>query len=29
MQTFRCFVRKNRKEKAFYAVCIDLNLIDI
>jgi hypothetical protein len=28
MHTFRCFVRKSRKERAFYAVCIDLNLID-
>jgi hypothetical protein len=28
MQTFRCFVRENRNEKAFDAVCIDLNLID-
>jgi len=28
MQTFRCFIRENRKEKAFDAVCIDLNLVD-
>jgi len=28
MQTFRCFVRESRREKAFYAVCIDLNLVD-
>jgi hypothetical protein len=28
MQTFRCFIRENRKEKTFYAVCIDLNLVD-
>jgi len=28
MQTFRCFVRESRPEKAFDAVCIDLNLVD-
>jgi hypothetical protein len=28
MQTFRCFVRERRPEKAFDAVCIDLNLVD-
>jgi predicted RNase H-like HicB family nuclease len=28
MQTFRCFVRESRRENAFYAVCIDLNLVD-
>gem|GEM_PF-2054402 len=28
MQTFRCFIRENRKERSFDAVCIDLNLVD-
>lgn len=28
MQSFRCFIRESRQEKAYYAVCIDLNLVD-
>lgn len=28
MQTFRCFIRENRKERSFDAVCSDPNLVD-